>query len=296
VPSGAIQYPLDAAGVTTRVVQWGASGAPVVFPHGLGSHAEVWSAVAPTLAAQGRRCVALDLPGHGLSGKGAGFSYDLEGHAAWLEAAADALGESEFHLVASSLGGLWAAGFAVRFPRRIASLTLVGAVGLERLTPERLQWTSDYLGRMDRSSIADRLRRAVADPGVIDASFIEETYRMNNSAGAAEAFARLGRYYLDQLNHDVQLERLAKSALGSRLLLLWGKDDATVAYSGAVAAARRLPECTLFALERTRHVPHLERPSAVSWALSRHLRLEPLPPGCIEGGEISRGGGLKGDA
>jgi pyruvate dehydrogenase E2 component (dihydrolipoamide acetyltransferase) len=296
VPAGAIQYPLNAGGVTTRVVQWGASGPTVVFLHGLGSHAEVWSAVAPTLAAEGRRCVALDLPGHGLSSKGAGFSYDLEGHVAWLGAAADALGEPECHLVASSLGGLWAAGFAVRFPQRIASLTLVGAVGLERLTPERLRWTADYLGRMDRSSIADRLRRAVADPGVIDALFIEETYRMNNSAGAAEAFARLGRYYLERLNHDVQLDRLAASALGRRLLLLWGKDDATVAYPGAVAAARRLPECTLFALERTRHVPHLERPNAVSWALSRHLRLEPLSNGCIEGVEISRGGGLKGEA
>jgi pyruvate dehydrogenase E2 component (dihydrolipoamide acetyltransferase) len=236
------------------------------------------------------------LPGHGLSSKGGGFSYDLEGHAAWLGAAADALGEPEFHLVASSLGGLWAAGFAVRFPERIASLTLVGAVGLEPLTPERLRWTSDYLGRMDRDSIADRLRRAVSDRGVIDDSFIEETYRMNNSAGAAESFARLGRYYLDRLNQDIQLERLAKSALGRRLLLLWGKDDATVAYPGAVAAARRLPGCTLFALERTRHVPHLERPDAVTWALSRHLRLEPLPPECVEGGEISRGGGPQGEA
>ncbi len=294
--SRAIQYPLDAAGVATRAVQWGASGAPVVFLHGLGSHAEVWSAVAPALAAQGWRCIALDLPGHGLSAKGSSFSYDLEGHAAWLEAAADALGLAEFHLVASSLGGLWAAGFAVRFPRRIASLTLVGAVGLERLTPERLRWTCEYLGRMDRGSIAERLRRAVADPGVVDDSFIEETYLMNNSAGAAGAFARLGRYYLERLNRDVQLEALARSPLGGRLLLLWGKDDTTVAYSGALAAARHLPECTLFALEGTRHVPHLERPGAVSWALSRHLRLEPLPPDGFEGGEISRGGSLKGEA
>jgi len=295
VPPGAIQYPLIAAGVTTRVVQWGEAGAPVVFLHGLGSHAEGWSAVAPTLAAQGRRCVALDLPGHGLSSKHAGFSYDLEGHSAWLEAAADALDEPEFHLVGSSLGGLWAAGFAVRFPRRIASLTLVGAVGLERLTPERLRWTADYLGRMDRDSIAERLRRAVADPAVIESAFIEESYRMNNSAGAAEAFARLARYYLDHLNQDVQLERLAKSGLGRRLLLLWGKDDATVAYSSAVAAARRLPECTLFALQGTRHLPHRERPGAVTWALSRHLRLEPLPLGLAEGGEVSRGAGLQGE-
>jgi 2-hydroxy-6-oxonona-2,4-dienedioate hydrolase len=295
MPAGAIQYPLCAAGITTRVVQWGASGPPVVFLHGLGSHAEVWSAVAPALAAEGRRCLALDLPGHGLSSKGAEFSYDLDGHVAWLETAADALGETEFHLVASSLGGLWAAGFAGRFPRRISSLTLVGAVGLEPLAPERRRWTADYLGRMDKSSIADRLHRAVADSAVIESSFIEETYRMNNSAGAAEAFARIGRYYLEHINDDVQLDRLAEAGLGRRVLLLWGKEDATVAYSGAVAAARRLAECTLFALEGTRHVPHLERPAAVRWALSRHLRLEPLPAGRVEGGEVSRPAELIGE-
>jgi pimeloyl-ACP methyl ester carboxylesterase len=294
VPPGAIQYPLYAAGITTRVVQWGDSGPTVFFLHGLGSHAEVWSAVAPALAAEGRRCLALDLPGHGLSSKGGEFSYDLDAHVTWLETAADALGEPEFHLVASSLGGLWAAGFAARFPRRITSLTLLGAVGLQPLAPERRGWTADYLRRMDQSSIAERLHRAVADPAVIDASFIEETYRMNNSAGAAEAFARIGRYYLEHLNDDVQLDRLAEAGLGRRLLLLWGKDDATVAYSGAVEAARRLAECTLFALEGTRHVPHLERPAAVIWALSRHLRLERLPVGRREGGDISRGGEFKG--
>jgi 2-hydroxy-6-oxonona-2,4-dienedioate hydrolase len=294
VPAGAIQYPVYAAGITTRVVQWGTSGPPVIFLHGLGSHAEVWSAVAPALATEGRRCLALDLPGHGLSSKGADFSYDLDGHAAWLETAADALGETEFHLVASSLGGLWAAGFAARRPQRIASLTLVGAVGLEPLAPERRRWTADYLGRMDKGSIADRLHRAVADSSVIDPAFIEETYHMNNSTGAAQAFARIGRYYLEHINEDVQLDRLAESGLGRKLLLVWGKEDATVAYSGALAAAGRLAECTLFALEGTRHVPHLERPAAVIWALSRHLRLEPLPVGRVEGGEICRRGRLQG--
>jgi pyruvate dehydrogenase E2 component (dihydrolipoamide acetyltransferase) len=112
---------------------------------------------------------------------------------------------------------------------------------------------------------------------------------MNNSAGAAESFARLGRYYLERINDDLQLEALAGSGLGRRLLLIWGKEDATVAYSGAVEALRRLPRCTLFALERTRHVPHLERPSAVGWALSRHFRGEPLPAGEVEGAEILNG-------
>jgi pimeloyl-ACP methyl ester carboxylesterase len=147
---------------------------------------------------------------------------------------------------------------------------------------------------MDKGSIGERLRRAVADPGIIEPEFVEETYRMNNSAGAQAAFTRIGRYYLERLNEDVQLEALASAGLARRLLLVWGKEDVTVAYAGALAAARRLPECTLLALEDTRHVPHLERPSVVTWALSRHLRAERLRAGPVEGGEILHGDRLEG--
>jgi 2-hydroxy-6-oxonona-2,4-dienedioate hydrolase len=283
-----IQYPQYAAGTTVRVCQWGLAGPAVLLVHGLGSHAGVWSAVAPALAAEGYRCFAVDLPGHGLSSKGASFSYTLDGHVAWLAALLEALGETRVNLVASSLGGLWAAGFAARFAHRIASLTLVGAVGLEPLMPERRRSTAEYLGRMDRASIAERLRRAVADPAAIDELFIEETFRMNNSAGAADAFAALARYYLEHINDDVQLEALIAEDLGPRLLLIWGREDVTVSYAGALAAARRIPECTLFTLDGTRHVPQLERARQVCAALMRHLRGERLPTGPTEGGEVLR--------
>lgn len=281
-----IQYPLSAAGATVRVVQWGLKGPAVLFLHGLASHAGVWSAVAPVLAVEGRRCLAVDLPGHGLSSKSADFSYTLEGHVEWIAALMDALGETRVDLVASSLGGLWAAGFASRFPSRLSSLALIGAVGFEPLSAERRQWTAEYLQKMDRESIAARLGRAVANPDAIEEAFIEETYRMNNSPGAAAAFASLGRYYLDRINEDLQLERLIEAASRLRLLLIWGKDDVTVAYSGAAAAAKRLAGCTLLSLNATRHVPQLEHPHEVHWALSRHLRGESLPDGPIPGGDI----------
>jgi pimeloyl-ACP methyl ester carboxylesterase len=284
----AFQYPLEAAGTTVRVLQWGLSGPAVLFVHGLGSHAGVWSAVAPALAAEGCRCLAVDLPGHGLSTKGAGFSYTLEGHIEWLDALLEGLGEASVNLVASSLGGLWAAGFAGRFAQRLSSLTLLGAVGLEPLTLERRRWTAQYLKHMDRESIADRLRRAVADPSAIDEIFIEETFRMNNSPGAADAFAALGRYYLERINEDVQLDRLIERAQDLRLLLVWGRDDATVAYAAAAAAAKRISGCTLLTLDDTRHVPQLERPALVRWALSRHVRGEALAAGPVEGGEVFR--------
>ncbi|HMK84897.1 MAG TPA: alpha/beta fold hydrolase, partial [Steroidobacteraceae bacterium] len=281
-----LQYPLDAGGATVRVVQHGSAGPLVLFLHGLGSHADAWSQVAPALGAEGRRCLAVDLPGHGLSSKGPGFDYTLDGHVRWLAALIEALGEPQVHVVASSLGGLWAAGFAMRFPQRISSLTLIGALGLATLTAERRRWTAQYLREMDRESIADRLRRAVAEPAVIDENFIEQTFRMNNSPGAGEAFAALGRYYLERINDDMQLEPLIAVARSWPLLLIWGREDATVPYADAAAAAKRIPGCALFALDRTRHVPQLERPELVRGILSRQLRGEPLPAGPIEGGEI----------
>jgi pyruvate dehydrogenase E2 component (dihydrolipoamide acetyltransferase) len=269
--AGAIQYPLRAAGTISRVVQWGTCGSVVLFLHGLGSHAGVWSKVAPMLASGGLRCIAVDLPGHGLASKGAGFRYDLEGHIDWLAALIEGLDEPRVDLVASSLGGLWAAGFAARYAARIRSLTLVGAIGLEPLTLERRRWTADYLTRMDRDSIAERLRRAVADPAAIDDRFVEEVYRMNNSAGAAEAFDALGRYYLEGINQDLQLEPLMSRSPAFPLLLVWGSDDVTVPCAGAAAAATLIPGCTLLTLPATRHVPHLERPQDVVLALAGHV-------------------------
>jgi pimeloyl-ACP methyl ester carboxylesterase len=284
----AIQFPIEAAGVSTRVIQWGETGPLVVFVHGLGSHAGVWSQLAPQLAAEGRRCLAVDLPGHGLSTKGARFSYTLEGHVQWLAALIEALGEPRVGLVASSLGGLWASGFATRHASRLSSLTLIGAVGLEPLAAERRRWTADYLKRMDRASVAERLHRAVGDPLAIEEAFVEETFRMNNSPGAAEAFAALGRYYLEDINQDLQLDALIEHARELSLLLVWGCDDVTVSYTGARAAAARIPGATLLSLRGVRHVPQLERPESVCWALSRHLAGEALPAGPIDGGEVTR--------
>jgi len=266
-----IQYLQQAGDIAVRVRQWGDAGPVALFVHGLGSHAEIWDAVAAPLARAGRRCLAIDLPGHGLSDKRADFDYSAPGHAAMLSALVTELGESRVDLVGSSLGGLHAAAFATTFPDQVASLCLVGSVGLAPMSEERRRWTADYLARMDRKSIVERLRRGVFDPACVTDAYAEETWRMNNSPGADAAFAAIGRYYLGGINDDVQLERLRALEDRFPLLLLWGKDDVTVAYEHAVAAARSLPHARLLSLDQTCHIPHIERPQAVVDALAAHF-------------------------
>ena len=282
------EFLIDAGGTLSRVVQWGLSGPAVLFVHGLGSNAGIWRAVAPELAAKGWRCFAVDAPGHGLSAKSAEFNYSLDGHVHWLGALLDALALDAMDVVASSLGGLWATGFATTYPRRVRSLTLIGAVGLAPLPSERRNWTAEYLTRMDRVSVAGRLRAAVFDPRVVDETMVEEAFRMNNSPGATAAFARLGDYYRSGINDDMQIERLATVERDWMLLLIWGCEDTIVPLAHAFDAGRRIPDCTLLALEATKHIPHVERPSIVCWALTQQLSGLRLPEGPVDAGQVTR--------
>lgn len=273
-----IQYLVHPLGLPIRVVQWGMTGPALLLIHGLGSRCEAWENTATRLAALGLRCIAIDTPGHGLSYKGAGFDYTAAGHAALLAALCDALGEAQLDVAASSLGGLHAAAFAATCPARVRTLTLVGSIGLQAMTPERCNWTASYLHDMSRAGVEARLKRGVFDPGLFTEAYFEETFRLNNSAGAAESFAAISRYYADGINEDVQLEALAAVSDRVPILLLWGKDDPTVGYDVAEHALARLPNATLVGIEGTRHMPQIERPAISAHFIARHLGRElPLP-------------------
>ncbi|MER6347942.1 alpha/beta fold hydrolase [Streptomyces sp. NPDC001595] len=99
-----------------------------VYVHGLGAasaayHAHV--AARPELA--GRRSLFVDLPGHGLSDRPAGFGYRLEDHADALAAALDAAAVAGAELIAHSMGGAVALVLAHRRPDLVSRLVLTEA-------------------------------------------------------------------------------------------------------------------------------------------------------------------------
>ncbi len=60
---------IDAAGIRWSALVWGdADDRPLLLLHGVTSSARNWWRVGPALAASERRVLALDLPGHGLTG------------------------------------------------------------------------------------------------------------------------------------------------------------------------------------------------------------------------------------
>ncbi|GAA2884985.1 alpha/beta hydrolase [Streptomyces mexicanus] len=106
-----------------------------VYVHGLGATSPAYfaeAAVHPLLA--GRRSLLIDLLGHGLSDRPAGFDYSLQAHADALAEALTAAGVSGAEVVAHSMGGSVAIVLAARHPRLVSRLVLIDA-NLDPIAP-----------------------------------------------------------------------------------------------------------------------------------------------------------------
>jgi pimeloyl-ACP methyl ester carboxylesterase len=98
-------------------------GPATVFVHGLFMSGYLWRNVIGQLRSE-RRCIAIDLPGHGRTRVPEDRPLALPDQAEALEQLCDALGLETFDLVGNDTGGAVAQVFAASQPERIRSLVL----------------------------------------------------------------------------------------------------------------------------------------------------------------------------
>jgi pimeloyl-ACP methyl ester carboxylesterase len=79
-----------AAGIPFSSIEWGDPGdRPLILIHGVTASARIWWRIGPALAESGRHVVAVDLPGHGLTGHWVGhhrFRDNAADVAVWIRA------------------------------------------------------------------------------------------------------------------------------------------------------------------------------------------------------------------
>lgn len=141
---------IDRPRMRVRVLEVG-DGPPVLMLHGGGGFVSLW---APLLAQlNGRRLIAVDRPGHGLTDV---FDYrgvDQHRHALdFLTSVMDALGLRHTPVIGNSMGGLWSLWLAIERPELVSGLALVGwpafLVGTSAPLPMRLLAISGIGARM----------------------------------------------------------------------------------------------------------------------------------------------------
>jgi pimeloyl-ACP methyl ester carboxylesterase len=265
-----IAYPFQAGGVATRVLESGTSGAPVIFVHGTGGRAERWVRNLDAVAAAGYHAYALDLPGHGFAAKGAGVECSMPAYRKILSDFVEEVAKQKACIVGTSLGGHVAASYAVQNPQRVKALVLVGSMGLIPIGAEMRGRIQAGANNQTREGVAGKFTRIIFDQSLVTPEMVEEEFRINNSPGAKESFATLGKYIGEKLDDDVVGEKLASSRLP--VLLVWGAEDKIVPPTVGEAAAKLIPGSRLLMVPGAAHTPYYEKHESFNAALLEFLK------------------------
>ena len=125
-PDPGVRVTTIAAGIPFSSIVWGdANDRPVLLLHGVTASARLWWRVGPALAADGRRVIAVDLPGHGLTGHWLGhhrFRDNAADVAAWIREAG--LATRDLQIVGHSWGAMTAAALPVAGIRPVTLVLL----------------------------------------------------------------------------------------------------------------------------------------------------------------------------
>jgi 2-hydroxy-6-oxonona-2,4-dienedioate hydrolase len=229
----------DAGGVPTRALRTG-GGEHVVFLHGTSGHLEAFLRNIGPHAAAGYSCHALDMLGHGDTGK-PDYPYEIPKYAAHLSDYLDAVGADRVHLAGESLGGWVAAWLASEQPARVASLQLIAAGGtkanpavMERIKTSTLQAVQSD----DIALTRKRLELLMFDPVNVTDELVQVRHRIyHEPAFVANLHNLLCLQDMETRQRNLLTpERMA--AIKAPTLVVWGHENPF----GDVPEAQRMHE------------------------------------------------------
>jgi 3-oxoadipate enol-lactonase len=255
-------------------------GKPLLLVHGVATNRAIWQPALPLLA-EGRRAVAIDVPGFGTSDP-AGEGFDLE-HVAG--AILDRLGsegvEPPLDVLGQSLGGAIGLVLAAHHAGAIDRLILAAPAGLgawpAALADVIAAGTTGFLAlrRIVGPALAESTlaRRAMFLGAIHDAGSLKPERAQAMIAASGKA-VRTREAMETIVAADLRPElRAMRAPLG----LIWGANDGTVPIGVADEIRSIRPDAPLEVIPRVAHIPQVENPIAFASAVDRLL--DQLPPG-----------------
>lgn len=241
---------VDVHGTKLRVREAGAAAAgkpPLLMIHGAGASSAIWLELMHRLSRH-RRCVALDLPGHGRSG-GAVSSVAEMRDAVGGVAAALCLGPSV--LVGHSLGGLVAQAAALAWPDKVAGLILittgarlgVSTVVFQNLETRWPRWPEILAETAFSAETPADVRRAAAG--------------LACAASQAQTIADFRACTTTDFREQV-------SAIRAPTLVVTAEHDLMTPPKWGQALAAAIPGAKLYHLPRCGHMPLAEQPDRLA--------------------------------
>ena len=255
------------AGYATRVLELEGDGVPVVLFHGYADSADTWRQTLAVLGAQGRRAIAVDLPGFGTAQRLRPEPI-LPQLDEFAEAATDYVADGQQVIaVGNSLGGCVALRLAERHGHKLAGVVPVAPAGLEmsRLVGlvERdlvlrslLSLPSPVPGTLIRATVARLYRQlAFAAPGAADPVVVEAFTSHHRDRATVAAQLATAHRLMPELHEPYELTRITVP-----VRVVWGDRDRLVFHRGAKRILEQVSGAKLELLPGVGHCPQVEAP------------------------------------
>lgn len=268
-------------GVTWPYLEGGpADGDTVVTLHGFGGDKDNWVLYARYFTKR-FRVIAPDLPGFGKNVRNPDWDHGGVAQTERLHAFLVELGVDSFHLAGNSMGGYIALHYALTYPNRLKTLTLIDNAGVtSKHTSELELAVKEGTNPLVASSLDDFDRlldfvmyKRIPSPRFMMRAMLEVHIRHFDFLN--EVFWALTD---EVLKYDLT-ERLRDVAMPT--LIIWGRHDRLIDVSCTEVMAAAIPDNKVVILEDVGHVPMIESPGVTA---GHHIDL-------IAGVESHAGGG-----
>ncbi|MBV9756316.1 MAG: acetoin dehydrogenase dihydrolipoyllysine-residue acetyltransferase subunit [Alphaproteobacteria bacterium] len=238
-------------------------GRPVVFIHGFAGDLNNWLFTQPALA-ETHRTIALDLPGHGGSGKDTG-PWDVPALSQAVVALLDALDIPKAHLVGHSLGGAIALYTALHHAAHVASVTAIDPAGLGAEVDAA--FIDGIVTANRRKPMQEVLQKLVANPELISRDMVEDMLKFKRLDGAVQALSAIAAAnFAGGKQATLLRERLGD--IGVPVQVIWGAEDRIIP---AAHAQGLPPNIAVHVLPGAGHMPHMEKAAEVNRLIAAQI-------------------------
>lgn len=257
------------------------SGEPVLLVHGTPTWSFEYRHLTRALVAAGRRAIAPDHLGFGLSERPAGFAYTPEAHAENLRAFVEQLGLDRFTLVVHDFGGPIGLPLALDGSRRVRALValntfawpLDGDARFLRKAKLAASPFGKFLYRRLNASLKLLMPSVYGERSKLTPEIHRQYLAVFPDADSRErvlwalacALLGSGHHYASLWERRSVLQRLPA-------LLVWGLRDSAFGPEALARFREALPRARTVELESAGHWPHEEEPELVSRALVEFLK------------------------
>ncbi len=247
-------------GITWPYLEGGPGDGPIVIMiHGFGGDKDNWSLYARYFTKR-FRVIAPDLPGFGENIRDPKLRYGGPEQAERLDAFLTELGLDDIHLTGSSMGGLIVLAYALSYPNRVRTLTLINSAGVTSKNESELELAiaagqnpllATSLGDLDR--LTDFImHRRIPSPKFMKQAMLD--VQLEHFELLSQIFWTTAEEALD----GSMTERLGELAMPT--LIIWGRHDRLVDVSCTEVMTAAIPDNRVVILEDAGHMPILECP------------------------------------